>query len=86
MPPPVVSLTPSHPLTPWHPAAPRPLFPPQASDVVQQEDIGLCEAVQGGLASPGYDVGRYAPELEGPMFAFHQLLYRQVGPSLGLAG
>ena len=30
-----------------------------ASNQVQQEDIGLCESVQRGLASPAYDVGRY---------------------------
>ncbi|KAL4434335.1 hypothetical protein ABPG75_000776 [Micractinium tetrahymenae] len=45
-----------------------------ASDRVQQEDTGLCESVQRGLASPSYDVGRYAPGVEGPMFHFHQLL------------
>ncbi|KAL4423240.1 hypothetical protein ABPG77_000032 [Micractinium sp. CCAP 211/92] len=45
-----------------------------ASDRVQQEDIGLCESVQRGLASPGFDVGRYAPGVEGPMFHFHRLL------------
>lgn len=30
----------------------------KASEEVQIEDIGLCEAVQRGLASPAYDVGR----------------------------
>lgn len=47
----------------------------RASDAVQQEDIQLCHRVQEGLSSPAYDVGRYAPGVEGPMFHFHQLLY-----------
>ena len=37
----------------------------QQSDVVQQEDIWLCDRVQTGINSWGYEVGRYAPELEG---------------------
>ncbi|GAB4820063.1 hypothetical protein N2152v2_007109 [Parachlorella kessleri] len=45
-----------------------------ASDQVQQEDIGLCESVQRGLASPAYDVGRYVPRFEGAMHHFHRLL------------
>ncbi len=57
---------------------------PQASDVVQQEDVWLCEMVQKGLQSPGYDVGRYAPEVEAPMFHFHQLVYQALRPVLGL--
>lgn len=35
------------------------------SDQVQQEDVWLCERVQAGLQSDGYDVGRYAPTIEG---------------------
>jgi choline monooxygenase len=35
------------------------------SDQVQQEDVWLCERVSKGLRSAGYDVGRYAPTLEG---------------------
>eukprot|EP01031_Cornospumella_fuschlensis_P034189 gene34189-41387_t len=46
------------------------------SEVVQQEDIFLCERVQKGLRSDGYEVGRYAPSLEGGEFLFHQLLHR----------
>jgi choline monooxygenase len=52
--------------------------------VVQREDVALCEAVQRGLESPGYDVGRYAPEVEEPMYAFHRLLYSEVAPAFGL--
>ncbi|CAL8467964.1 g7502 [Coccomyxa elongata] len=48
------------------------------SDKVQQEDIGLCEAVQRGLHSSAYDTGRYAPTLEQPMFHFHRLLHRDL--------
>lgn len=46
-----------------------------ASDVVQQEDIELCESVQRGLQSVGFRQGCYAPSLEGPMLRFHQLLH-----------
>lgn len=38
------------------------------SDQVQQEDVWLCERVSKGLRSGGYDVGRYAPMLEGKRF------------------
>mmetsp|Transcript_58579 Transcript_58579/g.186753 ORF Transcript_58579/g.186753 Transcript_58579/m.186753 type:complete len:222 (+) Transcript_58579:97-762(+) len=47
----------------------------RASDQVQAEDHKLCELVQGGLASNGYDVGRYAPGVEAPMHHFHRLYY-----------
>eukprot|EP01038_Epipyxis_sp_PR26KG_P011393 gene11393-15273_t len=45
------------------------------SDQVQQEDIWLCERVQRGLESDGYDVGRYAPLVEGGEYMFHSKLY-----------
>lgn len=32
----------------------------EASETVQQEDVKLCEAVQRGLKSPAYDMGRSA--------------------------
>jgi choline monooxygenase len=35
------------------------------SEQVQVEDMELCERVQRGLVSDGYEVGRYAPSLEG---------------------
>lgn len=44
------------------------------SALVQQEDVALCRAVQQGLASQSYDVGRYAPEVEHPMFHFHRMV------------
>ncbi len=48
------------------------------SAVVQQEDIALCRAVQEGLQSQAYDVGRYAPEVEHPMFHFHKMVCKDV--------
>lgn len=30
----------------------------EGENIVQQEDVGLCEEVQLGLKSPAYDVGR----------------------------
>lgn len=50
----------------------------QESEVVQQEDIFLCERVQKGLQSDGYNVGRYAPSLEGTLLslrAYYFLFY-----------
>ena len=32
-------------------------------DIVQREDMHMCDLVQGGLASPAYDVGRWAAAL-----------------------
>ena len=42
-----------------------------ASDEVQQEDTYLCENVQIGLESQGYDMGRYAPQVEYLDHTFH---------------
>lgn len=42
-----------------------------ASDQVQQEDVWLCERVQNGLQSDGYDTGRYAPALEGIFYCVY---------------
>lgn len=44
------------------------------SDEVQQEDIGLCRAVQRGLHSSTYDRGRYSPKRENGVHHFHLLL------------
>ena len=44
------------------------------SDQVQQEDDFICNAVQRGLESSGYDVGRYAPQVEMADHQFHLLL------------
>jgi choline monooxygenase len=44
------------------------------SDEVQQEDIGLCQAVQRGLQSSTYDRGRYSVKRENGVHHFHLLL------------
>ena len=44
------------------------------SDQVQQEDDFICNAVQRGLESSAYDVGRYAPKVEMADHKFHLLL------------
>ena len=42
---------------------------------VQHEDDGICASVQRGLASSGYDAGRYSPHLEHAMWRFHRRLW-----------
>jgi choline monooxygenase len=44
------------------------------SDVIQKEDIGICEHVQKGLASGAYDTGRFAPQKETGVHHFHSLM------------
>jgi len=46
----------------------------EGEHIVQMEDVALCDLVQEGIFSPVYDVGRYAPEAEAPMFHFHKLI------------
>ncbi len=51
------------------------------SDEVQQEDIEICEHVQRGLASRGYDRGRFSAECEQGVYHFQSMLkdtYREV--------
>ncbi len=43
---------------------------------VQQEDVGVCEEVQRGLASRWYDTGRFSVKREAGGYHFHQLLAR----------
>jgi choline monooxygenase len=45
-----------------------------ASDVVQQEDVEICESVQRGLGSSSYDQGRYSAKREHGEHHFHKLL------------
>lgn len=54
----------------------------QASEQVQIEDVQICESVQRGLNSSGYNVGRYAPRLEGGEYLFHSLLKEEYLQSL----
>ncbi|HEX6288548.1 MAG TPA: SRPBCC family protein [Herpetosiphonaceae bacterium] len=44
------------------------------SDLVQHEDIGICEAVQRGLRSRSYDRGRFSVLRENGVHHFHGLL------------
>jgi choline monooxygenase len=52
------------------------------SEQVQQQDVGVCESVQRGLASPAYDRGVYAPRVERAAHAFHRLLASQLRAGL----
>jgi len=49
------------------------------SDEIQIEDIGICEAVQRGLRSPGYDRGRFSPQRENGVHHFHRLYEECLG-------
>jgi choline monooxygenase len=44
------------------------------SDIVQKEDIEICERVQKGLESPAYDTGRFSVEMEQGVYHFQSLL------------
>jgi len=44
------------------------------SELVQQEDVAICEAVQRGLASGSYEPGRLNPTSEQGVWHFHELL------------
>ncbi|GFP91783.1 choline monooxygenase chloroplastic [Phtheirospermum japonicum] len=48
------------------------------SEKVQEEDLILCKAVQQGLESPAYNVGRYSPMVEMAMHHFHCLLHENL--------
>ncbi|KAI3443396.1 hypothetical protein Pfo_000061 [Paulownia fortunei] len=48
------------------------------SERVQEEDITLCKAVQQGLESPAYHIGRYSPTVEMAMHHFHCLLHENL--------
>ena len=49
------------------------------ADHVQDEDIGICEHVQRGLSSRGYDRGRFSVKYEGGVFHFQNRLRRAYG-------
>ena len=44
------------------------------SNLVQQEDIEICERVQNGLASKAYDQGRFSVKFEEGVYHFQNLL------------
>ncbi|HET7395142.1 MAG TPA: aromatic ring-hydroxylating dioxygenase subunit alpha [Gammaproteobacteria bacterium] len=46
------------------------------SDEVQQEDVGICERVQIGLASGSYHAGRLSPKREAGVHHFQELVRR----------
>jgi choline monooxygenase len=52
------------------------------SNMVQAEDADICEHVQRGLASRGYDRGRFSPECEEGVYHFQTLLKRAYGEAL----
>jgi len=52
------------------------------SDLVQQEDITICTAVQRGLASGSYVPGRLNPAREQGVWHFHELLRGAYGNAL----
>jgi choline monooxygenase len=52
------------------------------SDLVQAEDIEICEHVHRGLASNAYDQGRFSYDLEGGVHHFQQCLKRSYRAAL----
>ena len=44
------------------------------SEMVQEEDILICESVQKGLESKGYDKGKFSPLNEQGVFHFQSLV------------
>ena len=55
----------------------------QSSHQVQLEDVGICESVQRGLKSRGYDKGRYAPRIELGELHFAKMLYSTLAEGSG---
>jgi len=54
------------------------------SDTVQQEDLGICEDVQRGMASGSYVPGRLNPLRETAVHHFHELLRSAYREDLGV--
>ena len=48
------------------------------ADKIQDEDRDICESVQRGLLSKGYDTGRLSVEKEAGEHLFHQLLHHDL--------
>jgi choline monooxygenase len=48
------------------------------ADQIQQEDIGICEEVQRGLASRSYRTGRFSVRREAAGYHFHRLLAQRL--------
>lgn len=56
----------------------------KASEQVQIEDVAICESVQRGMRSSGYESGRYSPTLETGEYLFHSLMKRDYKAALHL--
>jgi len=54
----------------------------RSSDDIQKEDVMICEHVQRGLSSAGYDQGIFSPEMELGVYHFQSLLKRELGKQL----
>jgi choline monooxygenase len=50
----------------------------QVAEQIQQEDVGICEDVQRGLASGAFDTGRFSVRREVAGYHFHCLLARHL--------
>jgi len=51
---------------------------------IQQEDIGICEEVQRGLASRFYETGRFSVRREEAGYHFHRLLARRLQAAIAV--
>ena len=49
--------------------------------VVFVEDIGVVEGMQAARGAPGFDGGRFSPEMDGPTHMFHQWVARRLTES-----
>jgi choline monooxygenase len=54
----------------------------RSGDLIQQEDIGICERVQEGLESRVYHKGRFSPEMEEGVYHFQVLLKRALSKAI----
>jgi len=67
------------------PAAERNRRSIELSDRIQNEDVGICEAVQRGLHSRSYRAGRLSVRREGGMHLFHRLLAADLRAGLAIS-
>lgn len=54
----------------------------RVAEQVQQEDVGICEEVQRGLASRSYSTGRFSVRRESAGYHFHRLLAHRLSRSV----
>lgn len=57
----------------------------RCSDLIQKEDVGICEHVQKGLESAAYDKGRFSAEMESAVHHFQSLLKRELAKAFRAA-